>query len=288
MESLLEIISLNLNEGNTITITAPSIIVNYTKQIVENLESRMTMTEGWMHMAEKFCQMYQESAGQLNCTNKTVITSQSTSRYMAIAGMNGDGDTNMKDSGQIGLTFNLKDNQKVKIRNLQTPITFTVTKDSSITSTNDLTFKQINTTSNVSYTSNQMRTYLFPLSGTDVALMLQLKPSNFALRIPYLMFLQFGSAPVYNSTSSSFQYARLFCYGGELIFLFLNKISNIQFPTSFIHSLLFLASFRAHDGQERPVLSALLEHGPSERLQRTSRNRHQASYSSREDCLLPK
>lgn len=146
---------------------------------------------------------------------------KTTSRNMATAGMNGNNEANVGMSRQTGISYYDANNQPIKIRNLKNKIRFFVYRDTKLSSFVNLEFSLINTSNKTDpslYTFNQMLVYSFQLSGANNSIQIQLKPDNPSLNIGYLMFLKFGSAPVFNSSYSSFDFSKLSCPSGESIF----------------------------------------------------------------------
>ena len=138
---------------------------------------------------------------------------------MPTAGLNGKSEAKVGMSRQTGISYSDANNQPIKIKNLQNKIRFYVYRDPELKSSVDLSFNFINTSNKSDpslYLTNQMLVYSFQLTGANNSIQIQVKPVDPSLNIGYLMFLKFGSAPVLNSSDSSFDYSKISCPSGNL------------------------------------------------------------------------
>lgn len=153
---------------------------------------------------------------------------------MATAGMNGNNEAKIGNSRQTGISYFDANNRPIKISNLQNKISLFIYRDANLGSSVNLNFNLINTSNKSDpslYTANQMLTYSFQLTGANNSIQIQVKPDNPRLNIGYLMFLKFGSAPVYNASLKSFDFAKLSCPTGKLtasIQLDLNRTDGLD------------------------------------------------------------
>ena len=128
-------------------------------------------------------------------------------------GYNGDNQTYITFSSQTSLSFLDETGQSLKIKQLSTPIMVYIKRN--LNTYKGLNFSPINTSNLTTrnFQSNQLLTYLQMLPGQSHSVQIQLKPEDLGNITGYLIFAKLGTAPLVNSTHSSFDHGRLFCPG---------------------------------------------------------------------------
>ncbi len=134
----------------------------------------------------------------------------------ALTGKNGDNETNIGRSKQLGLSFYAdSDKKEIKVRNqYQQPFDFWIKRDLTGVNSFQTTFQVVNVSSGNMTLKGSFLNNGILLNGTNNSLSVQIKP--FDLTLGYLIILKFGDTPVLNKSSNYFDLFKIFCPSNDL------------------------------------------------------------------------
>ena len=123
---------------------------------------------------------------------------------MAVSGHNGNNESLIGRSNEIGLCFYDENANEIKITKTNTPIDMQIPRD-----TNILSYYVVNATKIKFLPPQFFITNVFSITANNVSIHIELKPMN--LSVGYLFILKLGNVPIINATYADFTSSRIFC-----------------------------------------------------------------------------
>lgn len=206
--------------GQSYNIQSPSLTMSVEKMQASSLPSVFNLQNAKV-IFPTFCDLVTQStaatttmaaispyinlADASNCTNR-VITLKSILLPMALSGHNGRNESLVGYSYGLDLCFLDENGNEIDVHDTLKPIQMYIPRDSNLPYDQ---YEFVNTSNFTVTSENQILPNAMRIYGTNASLHIQIKPVNES--VAYLILVKFGSTPLLNATTSSYDFWEILC-----------------------------------------------------------------------------